>query len=422
MTLNPIVERRGAFSGTQGMVPSRSLSEQMHALLKAETKVWAMTGYYLVAFPKEVHPRHHFVRKDKTCACELGADCPAVQAVADYLKSGGQRAADVPAHHLIPKACPVCGGAVKFAPRLCSPVRGAGWACLEAAKTETSVWPEPHHTPGESHYWQFMWDKLAATLRHQRQLQETPARAMRERAANYGAQPLLMEVPYPSAAFTILPLRERPAYRVASDSTACNLLELLAVIIGGPQAEATAKALLAQYGSASAIAKASALELVQVKGIGQATALQIKAAAEFGRRVAFDQPNEARVINSPADAAAILMPLMQGCDQEFLFVILLNTRNRVIGDPIEIYHGSLNTSLIRVGEVLRDAVRLNAASIVIAHNHPSGDPSPSPEDVAVTRAIVEAGKLLDVAVLDHILIGHGGRFVSLKERGLGFSG
>jgi DNA repair protein RadC len=235
------------------------------------------------------------------------------------------------------------------------------------------------------------------------------------------AQPLLMDVPYPSPTSTALPVRERPAYRVASDSAACNLLELLTVIIGSPQAEETAKALLAQYGSASAIAKAPALELVQVKGIGQATALQIKAAAEFGCRVAFEQPDEARIINSPADAAAILMPLMQGRDQEFLFVILLNTRNRVMGQPVEIYHGSLNTSLIRVGEVLRDAVRLNAASIVVAHNHPSGDPSPSPEDVAVTRAIVEAGKLLDVDVLDHIVVGQGGRFVSLKERGLGFS-
>ncbi len=236
------------------------------------------------------------------------------------------------------------------------------------------------------------------------------------------AQPLLLNVPHPPPAATALPLRERPAYRVASDSPACNLLELLTVIIGGPPAEETAKALLARYGSASAIAKAPLLELVQVKGVGQATALQIKAAAEFGRRVAFDQPNEAPTINSPADAAAILMPLMQGRDQEFLFVILLNTRNRVIGGPIEIYHGSLNTSLIRVGEVLRDAVRLNAAAIVVAHNHPSGDPSPSPEDVAVTRSIAEAGKLLDVDILDHLVIGHGGRFVSLKERGLGFSG
>ena len=93
----------------------------------------------------------------------------------------------------------------------------------------------------------------------------------------------------------------------------------------------------------------------------------------------------------------------------------------MIGSPREVYHGSLNTSLIRVAEVFSEAVKVNAAGIIVVHNHPSGDPSPSPEDVAVTRALVEAGKLLDIDVLDHLVIGQH-RFVSLKERGLGFSG
>ena len=92
----------------------------------------------------------------------------------------------------------------------------------------------------------------------------------------------------------------------------------------------------------------------------------------------------------------------------------------MLGEPREVYHGSLNTSLIRVGEVFRDGIRANAAAIILSHNHPSGDPSPSPEDVAVTRAIVEAGKLLDIQCLDHLILG-GTRHVSLKERGLGFS-
>jgi len=126
------------------------------------------------------------------------------------------------------------------------------------------------------------------------------------------------------------------------------------------------------------------------------------------------------VIKSPADAANLLMYQLAALDQEYLFVILLDTRNRVMGKPFEVYHGSLNTSLIRVGEVFREAVKTNAAALIVAHNHPSGDPSPSPEDVAVTRALVEAGKLLDIDVLDHLVIGHH-RFVSLKERGLGFS-
>jgi DNA repair protein RadC len=144
------------------------------------------------------------------------------------------------------------------------------------------------------------------------------------------------------------------------------------------------------------------------------------AAIELGRRIAVSSPDERPTISSPADAANLLMYQMSALEQEYLYVILLDTRNRVLGKPLEVYHGSLNTSLIRTGEVFREAVKANAAGLIVAHNHPSGDPSPSPEDVAVTRALVEAGKLLDVEVLDHLVIGRQ-RFVSLKERGLGFS-
>jgi DNA repair protein RadC len=100
-------------------------------------------------------------------------------------------------------------------------------------------------------------------------------------------------------------------------------------------------------------------------------------------------------------------------------VLLCDTRNRLIR-VVEVYKGSLNAASVRIGEVFRDAVRANAASLVVVHNHPSGDPTPSPEDVALTRAMVEAGKLLDVEVLDHLIVGQG-QFVSLKARGLGFS-
>jgi DNA repair protein RadC len=109
---------------------------------------------------------------------------------------------------------------------------------------------------------------------------------------------------------------------------------------------------------------------------------------------------------------------MGALEREQLRVILLDTRNRLM-QIVEVYRGSLNTSLIRVGEVFRDPVRANAAAIIVAHNHPSGDPSPSAEDVAVTKAIIEAGKLLDIEVLDHLVIGHN-RYVSMKAKGLGF--
>jgi DNA repair protein RadC len=112
------------------------------------------------------------------------------------------------------------------------------------------------------------------------------------------------------------------------------------------------------------------------------------------------------------------MSEMSMLEQEHLRLILLDTKNRVLGTPT-IYQGSLNTSLIRVGELFREAIRANSASLILLHNHPSGDPTPSPEDVAVTRQIAEAGKLLDIEVLDHLIIGQQ-RYVSLKERGLGF--
>jgi DNA repair protein RadC len=109
---------------------------------------------------------------------------------------------------------------------------------------------------------------------------------------------------------------------------------------------------------------------------------------------------------------------MSALEDEHLRVLLLDTRNHVL-DIKEVYHGSVNSSQVRIGEVFKAAIRRNAAAVIIVHNHPSGDPTPSPDDVAVTRACVQAGKLLDVEVLDHLVIGQN-RFVSMKERGLGF--
>jgi hypothetical protein len=124
-------------------------------------RVTAHLGYYLVALA----PGHtHVVTKGRACLCDLGADCPAVAAVADYLRAGGRRAADVPARRLIPERCPVCGGPVRFEPRLCSRVRGPGWACLTAAAQggpgESRDVPSGLDIPGRSHYWQHMWTRL----------------------------------------------------------------------------------------------------------------------------------------------------------------------------------------------------------------------------------------------------------------------
>ncbi|MDD5369320.1 MAG: DNA repair protein RadC [Anaerolineaceae bacterium] len=224
--------------------------------------------------------------------------------------------------------------------------------------------------------------------------------------------------PYNLPRLKLLPIREQPAFRVAKDSDACSLAELLAVIIGGSTQIEAAEWLLSRFGSIRKIAQAHVDEISRVPGISNQTALRLKAALALGRKLL--QPEDDRpVIHSPGDAAQILMPMLAHREQEYLMVMMLDTRNRML-DISEIYHGSLNSSMVRVGEVFKPALQRNAASVLVAHNHPSSDPTPSPEDVTVTRAIVQAGKLLDVSVVDHIVCGLY-RWVSLKEKGLGFS-
>ena len=235
-------------------------------------------------------------------------------------------------------------------------------------------------------------------------------------------QPYLIESTHPQSynlpRLKHLPVREQPAFRVEKDSDACSLAELLAVIIGGANQIESAEGLLSRFGTIQKIAQAHVNEIVKVQGISNLTALRLKAALALGRKLL--QPEEDRpTIHSPADAAEILMPMLAHREQEYMVVMPLDTRNRML-DVIEIYHGSLNSSMVRVGELFKPALQRNAASILIAHNHPSTDPTPSPEDISVTRAIVEAGKILDISVLDHLVIGLS-RWVSLKEKGLGFS-
>jgi len=215
-----------------------------------------------------------------------------------------------------------------------------------------------------------------------------------------------------------LPLRDRPGYRAAYTPQACSTQELLAAVIRGSKSIPGASALLDQFRSLQAISNAAQQELTQIPGIGPAGAASIKAALELGRRLS-TPADDTPAIQSPEDAAALLMPRIGHLEKEHLVVLLLNTRNRLLGEPIEVYNGSLNASMVRVGEIFRPALQANAASIIVAHNHPSGDVSPSPEDVALTRAFVEAGKLLDVDVLDHLIMG-ANRYLSLKARGLGF--
>ncbi len=230
--------------------------------------------------------------------------------------------------------------------------------------------------------------------------------------------------------------RSQPAYRIADLSEsdrprerlvalgpqALTNAELVAILlrvgVKGENAVQVGQRLLQKFGGITGLHRASMKELVAQRAVGKAKAAQIKAAIELGRRLTLETPAERPAVNSPADAAALLQYEMSALEQECLRVILLDRRNRAL-EIVEAYKGSVSSSQIRVGEVFKDAVRINASAILVAHNHPSGDPTPSPDDVAVTRALVQAGKLLDIEVLDHLVIGQG-RWVSLKEKGLGF--
>ncbi len=215
-----------------------------------------------------------------------------------------------------------------------------------------------------------------------------------------------------------LPLRERPSYRVKANAAACSLSELLATVIGGTQQIEIAEALLARFGGDLArIYHAHTTQIASIHGLGESTAVRLKAALALGLKLS-DPAEERPVVNSPADAAALVQHEMSLLEQEYLRVIVLNSRNQVL-DIVEVYHGSVNSSQVRIAEVLRPAVERMAPAMIVVHNHPSGDPKASPDDVAITRSLVKAAKLFDIEILDHLIIGKGS-FTSLKEKRLGF--
>jgi DNA repair protein RadC len=180
-----------------------------------------------------------------------------------------------------------------------------------------------------------------------------------------------------------------------------------------------AAAMLEATGSILGLVRMEMRELLALPGVSRRSAILLKVGLEVGRRLVTPKNSDNRYqVKSPADAASLLMIEMSQLDQEHLRVVLLDTKNRV-QRVTTVYVGSVNSAMVRVGEIFKEANRQNSAAIIVAHNHPSGDPTPSPEDVLVTRQVVEAGKLLDIEVLDHLVIGQG-RYVSMRERGLGF--
>ncbi len=223
----------------------------------------------------------------------------------------------------------------------------------------------------------------------------------------------------PPIAPSLRVLHESPADRVLQSGASASLLDVIGALIGDPD---TALRLLAEFPTVLDLQRASPSELRCIHGLGPKRIATLKAALELGRRTLNKADDDRAQVRSPADAANLLIPEMNTLEQEQLRVVLLDTRMRVIAIPT-IYVGNLNSSIVRTAELFRDAIRQSASAIIVAHCHPSGDATPSPEDVSVTRLIIDAGKLLDIEVVDHLIISGNGQhsFVSLKERGLAFN-
>lgn len=212
-----------------------------------------------------------------------------------------------------------------------------------------------------------------------------------------------------------LPRDQQPRYRAISNGVAAlSTAELLELVTKTGDLGINYE-LLTKAGSLTALKKMSLEEMSEVAGIGESSYAAIQAAIELGHRCAIESTLRDEPIRGPSDVVHYLSERFADEEQEHFVAVLLDTRNRVL-DTIVVYKGTVNACHVRPAELFRDAVRRNAVAVIFAHNHPSGDPSPSPEDLAVTRKLVEAGNLLGIEVLDSLVIAKN-RFVSMRERG-----
>lgn len=210
-----------------------------------------------------------------------------------------------------------------------------------------------------------------------------------------------------------LPTAERPRERLAAHGPqALSVSELLTVLWGRRD---PAESILADLGE---LAGSDFVELTEISGIGPARAAQLLAAFEIGRRLQFESRGQRWTIRAPRDVADRLLPEMARLEREELRVLLLNAKNGVLRQST-VYVGNVSAALVRVAELFRDAVRAHAAGLIVVHNHPSGDPEPSPDDLHLTAEAIAAGRLLDIPLLDHVILATDG-FVSLRDRGIAF--
>jgi len=220
-----------------------------------------------------------------------------------------------------------------------------------------------------------------------------------------------------------LPADERPRERLKMrGASSLSDSDLIGILLNtgtvGLTVTDLAQRLIVEQGGLRGLMRLEVSELARIRGVGDAKAVRVKAALELGRRLAAHIPDARPQIASPDDIVTLVQIEMAALDQEQLRVVLLDTKNRVLAIRT-VYQGSVNSAQIRVAEVFRDAIRHNAVAVVAVHNHPSGDPTPSAADVAVTAELARAGALLDIELLDHLVIGDG-RWVSLRRLGLGF--
>lgn len=218
-----------------------------------------------------------------------------------------------------------------------------------------------------------------------------------------------------------LPEEERPRERLARHGAdTLSNSELIAILLRvGAQRQsaiALAERLLSDFGGIEGVARASVERLSQVKGMGLAKAARLKAAFELGKRLASKPQEKRAVVRRPADAARLVMENLRYRDKEHFVVLHLDIRNRVLKTST-VSIGSLTANIAHPREVFREAVDAGAASVIVVHNHPSGDPTPSKEDRTLTQRLKDTGEILGITLLDHLIIGSG-EFVSLKEKGL----
>jgi len=225
-----------------------------------------------------------------------------------------------------------------------------------------------------------------------------------------------------SKSFTIhdLPKEERPRERLVKfGEQALSVQELLQLILGrgiaGESVVVTAQKLLSQFGSLQKLAEASIEELFSVKGIGLAKATQMKAAFEIGRRLSTQAtPYKSKELTDPEKVYRLIKNKLKDYHKEHFYIIVLNSRNWSVA---EVSMGSLNASIVHPREVFEEAIRNKAASVIFVHNHPSGNPEPSEDDLIITKRLVEAGKIMGIEVNDHIIITKTG-FFSFKDKRL----